>query len=103
MHHAFHRIFNPDRYALEGNEPARDAALALCYRNFGILEEHLKGRGFMVDQSKSIVDAYLFPMVRWTFVAFPEDAPDYPNIYAFHDRMREDNSVEKTFREEGTW
>lgn len=49
----------------------------------------------MVDQSKSIVDAYLFPMVRWTFVTFPEDAPDYPNIYAFHDRVREDNSVEK--------
>jgi len=41
-------------------------------------------------------------MVRWTFVAFPEDAPDYPNIYAFHDRVREDNSVVKTLREEGT-
>jgi glutathione S-transferase len=103
VHHAFHLIFNPARYAVEDNDAVRDAALALCYRNFGILNAHLKDREFMVGDNKSIVDAYLFPMVRWTFVAFPEDARDYPNVYAFHDRMRADLSVEKVLRDEGTW
>jgi glutathione S-transferase len=93
VHHVFHLIFNP----------ARDAALTLCYRNFDVLEKHLEHREFMVGDCKSIVDAYLFPMVRWTFVAFPEGARNYPTIYAFHDRMRSDASVEKVLRDEGTW
>lgn len=100
VHHAFHLVFNPARYAIEGNTQAHEAALALCYRNYGILDNHLKNRKFMVGDRKTIVDAYVFPMIRWSFVAFPENARNYPALYAFHDRMMEDPSIKKVLDEQ---
>lgn len=103
VHHAFHLLFIPDRYSITDKGAARDAALALCYRNFKVLEAHLADRPYMMGDQKSIIDAYVFPMTRWSLMQFPPDAPMFPNLAALHDRMRADPKVEKAMRNEGIW
>ncbi|WP_298937654.1 glutathione binding-like protein [uncultured Ruegeria sp.] len=103
VHPPFHLLFLPDRYAIADNEKAREAALALCYRNFEILNAHLEGRAFMLGDKKSIVDALLFPMIRWSYMQFDDDHKDYTNLNAFHDRMEQDLGVRAAMEKEGIW
>lgn len=95
VHHAFHLLFNPVRYAIEKNDGAREAALKLCYRNFDVIEKHLDGKDYLMGDRQTILDAYLFPMIRWTYIQFPEDRRNYANVNALHDRMLADPGVIK--------
>lgn len=103
VHHAFHLLFNPSRYAIEENNGARDAALMLCYRNFKVLDTHLSSTQFMLGQKKSILDSYLLPMVRWSYVIFPEDKKDFTHLNAHHDMMLKDEAVITAMEQEGIW
>lgn len=101
VHHAFHLLFNPKRYSIEGNGSARTAALSLCKRNFKVIDDHLSDREFIIGNGKSIVDAYLFPMIRWSYVKFPEADRTFANINAFHSRMLNDPAVKQAMEKEG--
>lgn len=103
VHPPFHLLFLPDRYAIADNGEAREAALKLCYRNFEILDAHLADRKFMLGDKKSIVDALLFPMIRWSYMQFADDKKDYKNLNALHDRMEQDAGVRAAMEKEGIW
>lgn len=103
VHPPFHLLFLPDRYGIEGNDGAREAALQRCYRNFEILDAHLAGRDFMLGDRKSIIDALLFPMIRWSYMQFPDDRKSYANLNAVHDRMEQDQGVRRAMEKEGIW
>lgn len=100
VHHAFHLLFNPARYAIENNDTAREAALKLCYRNVNVIEKHLDGKDYLMGDRQTILDAYLFPMIRWTYIQFPENRRNYTNINALHDRMLADPGVVKAMERE---
>lgn len=103
VHHAFHLLFNPARYGIDGNETARQAALQLCFRNFNVLNEHLESQTYMLGDQKSILDAYVLPMIRWSYVQFPPERKNYANLNALHDRLIEDASVISAMQQEGIW
>lgn len=103
VHHAFHLLFLPDRYAIDGNDTARAAALELSYRNFDILDKHLEGRDYMLGDRVSVVDALLFPMIRWSYMQFPEEKRNFANLNALHDRMLEDPGVRSAMEDEEIW
>lgn len=103
VHHNFHLLFLPDRYGITDNEAVRAAALSECYRHFGVLDAHLEGKAFMLGGEKSIVDALLFPMIRWSYMQFPENKRNFANLNALHDRMEQDPGVRKAMKAEGIW
>lgn len=103
VHHAFHLLFNPARYGIEDNASARDAALALCFRNFKVLDDHLSKNHFMLGEDKSVLDAYLLPMVRWSYIQFPKEKHNFHNLNRHHDAMLEDEGVIAAMEQEGIW
>lgn len=101
VHHAFHLLFIPERYAIEDNQAAREAALSLCCRNFGVLDKHLTDRAFMLGERRSILDAYIFPMIRWSKIKFPQERQSFGRLNDLHDRLIADDGVQRAMRAEG--
>ena len=85
---------------LDQKAPAESKAYAstLADARFGILEKHLAGREFLLD-TFSVADAYLATVLNWTR-AVPIDLARWPNVKAYHSRMRKRPSIARAWEEE---
>lgn len=81
--------------------PAEAKAYALEHgrSRLDYLENHLKGRDFLLDRF-SVADAYLTTVLNWTMVIPQLDLTQWPAIKAYHTRMRERPSVVRALTEE---
>lgn len=104
VHASFWPIFMPDRYSTDASASARRAVVEaghkLVAKQFGILDRHLKGREFILDGGRSIIDAYSFPMIRWAIKLLPGGLTDYPDVQSLHDRLKADPAVQKVLARE---
>lgn len=67
-------------------------------RRFGILQAHLAGREFLLEQF-SVADAYLFVVLNWgQFVGI--DLTQWPNVEAYYKRLAQRPVVVKALAEE---
>jgi glutathione S-transferase len=73
-------------------------ALTLADSRLGLLDKHLAGREFLSDQF-SIADAYLCTVLNWTR-AVPIQLAKWPNVQAYHSRMRKRPSIARAWDEE---
>ncbi len=101
VHHVFHLLLRSSRYGIENNKSARDSARKLCIERLTILENHLKSNQWMLGDQRSIVDAYLFPMIRWYYRVFPEKEHHFKSLNRFYDAMYVDIGVQYAMQEEG--
>ena len=103
MHAAFWPIFLPHRYTTDNSEAAKQAVVraghALVRKQLGHLNSHLEGREWMLG-SRSVIDAYAFPMIRWAIKMLPEGVKGYDNVQALHDRIAADEAVQKVLARE---
>jgi glutathione S-transferase len=101
LHPAYYPFFMPTRYTTtigpEAVKSTKDAAVRLVRRKYDLLDAHLAGRAFMVGDARTYVDAYAFPMERWSAYALPDG---WPNIRAHHDRLAEDEAVKRVLAAE---
>jgi glutathione S-transferase len=63
------------------------------------LNTYLKGREFLLDHF-SVADAYLVTVINWTMATPPIELAKWPEIKAYHDRMRKRPSVARAIAEE---
>jgi glutathione S-transferase len=77
---------------------AKAYAATLADSRFGLLDKHLSGREFLLD-TFSIADAYLCTVLNWTR-AVPIDLAKWPNVKAYHSRMRKRPSIVRAWDEE---
>jgi len=103
MHAAFWPIFMPYRYTTDDHDEARakvvEAGHALVHKQFATLNAHLEGREWVLG-SKSVIDAYAFPMIRWGKKLLEGHLAQYPNVLALHDRLAADPAVQKVLDRE---
>ena len=99
LHPAYYPFFMPTRYTTtigpEAVKSTKDAAVRLVRRKYDLLDAHLAGSAFMVGDARTYVDAYAFPMERWSAYALPDGLAAWPNIRAHHDRLAEDEAVKR--------
>jgi glutathione S-transferase len=84
-------------------DPKADAAAKAYAREkialrMGVLEKHLAGREFLLDEF-SVADAYLFTVLNWTR-ATGVDLGEWPVVEAYHQRMLKRPAVSRAFAEE---
>jgi glutathione S-transferase len=77
---------------------AKAYAAGLADARFGLLDRHLAGREFLLDEF-SVADAYLATVLNWTR-AVPIDLATWPNVKAYHSRLRKRPSVARAWEEE---
>lgn len=104
LHPSFYPQFTPDRYTTDRSESAlqavREAGQELARKRFELLNDHLADRPYMLGRQRSLVDAYAFPMLRWGLAKLPEKFANYPHVQSLHDRIADDQSVQKVLRDE---
>ena len=77
---------------------ARTYAAGLADSRLGVVEKHLAGREFLLDDF-SIADAYLCTVLNWTR-AVPIDLSGWPTVKDYHARMRKRPSIARAWAEE---
>ena len=105
VHPAFFPVFMPQRYTTAEDEQAlnhvREAGMALVRKRLDLLDAHLEGREHIVGDTRTYVDAYSVPMIRWASSMLPGGLADWPSVKAHHERMLADPAVERVMRDEG--
>jgi glutathione S-transferase len=104
VHASFWPIFMPFRYTTDDSKGAQQAVVEaghkLVSKQFDVLDRHLNGREYILDDGRSIIDAYAFPMIRWAKKLLPSGLTNYPNVQALHDRIAADPAVQKVLARE---
>jgi glutathione S-transferase len=95
IHKGFSPLFKPNtpeeyKKVLKENLAAR----------FGWLEKQLEGRRFLMGDTFTVADAYLFVVLRWT-QPMQIDLSGWPNIKAFMDRVGARPKVREALKAEG--
>jgi len=80
-------------------QAAKDYALETGRSRLDYLNGYLAGRDTLLDRF-TLADAYLYVVLNWTTATPPLNLADWPNIKAYHDRLRVRPSIAKAFGEE---
>ncbi len=103
VHAAFWPIFMPDRYTTDQTPEARAAVIAagkkLAAKQFATLDRHLEGREWILE-SRSVIDAYAFPMIRWGAKLLDGGLSAWPNVARLHDQLAADPAVQRILARE---
>jgi len=63
------------------------------------LDNYLKGRDTLLDHF-SVADAYLVTIINWTMATPPIELAKWPNVKAYHERLRSRPSIARAVAEE---
>jgi glutathione S-transferase len=101
---AFFPWFAPARYTTSTEAAAlaavKQAALLLVRKRLETLDAQLSGRDFIVGEARSYLDAYVFPMARWSKSALPDGLDAYRNVAAHFERLSVDPGVQRALAAE---
>lgn len=81
-------------------DEARAERVAYMQKRFGLVEQMLEGKPFLLGERFSAADAYLFVMVNWKDF-LKVDLSAFENVLAFHERVGARPAVQAAMRAEG--
>ena len=94
LHKAFSPLFSPD-----AGDDSKDYARKMIAKKLDHVERELGAGPFLMGETLTLPDAYLFVITGWTDKLIGLDR--WPNLQAFRDRMMERDSVRQVLRLEG--
>lgn len=96
LHKSFSPLFNP-----ESSDEMKAAAKKKVAQRFDLVETQLSdGRPYLLGDTFSVADAYLFTVVNWSFpTGIALDS--WPNLAAYHQRVAARDSVQAALKAEG--
>jgi glutathione S-transferase len=95
VHKSFSPLFKPDTPA-----DAREIALDNLAKRFDWLSKHLAGKKFLMGDTFTVADAYLFTVLRWSGLVHV-DLDKWPVLTAYVARVRERPKVQEALHAEG--
>lgn len=95
LHKTYSPLFRPET-------PAQTRADRLAYlaRRYGIVEKQLAAHPYLMGESFTVADAYLFTVTNWAGTAQFDLAP-FPNVRAFQERVAARPAVKAAMQAEG--
>ena len=95
VHKSFGPIFNP-----QASEDWKKAAVDNLGKRFDWLSTHLAGRKFLLGETFTVADAYLFTVLSWTHHA-GMDLAKWPVLEAYQARVGDRPKVQEALKAEG--
>mmetsp|Transcript_20266 Transcript_20266/g.33444 ORF Transcript_20266/g.33444 Transcript_20266/m.33444 type:complete len:207 (-) Transcript_20266:288-908(-) len=99
LHPAFFPVFVSSRYTTaeddESKAKVKAAGVVLVNNKLQVLNNHMEGRTYLATNEKTIADAYLVPMLRWSNNVVDGGLKKYPNLEKFFNHMLQDDGVKK--------
>jgi glutathione S-transferase len=95
LHKTYSPLFRPETPA-----ETRTERLAYLAKRYGVVEKHLASRPYLLGDSFTVADAYLFTVTRWAgHVKF--DLSPFPNLSSFQERVAARSAVKAALSAEG--
>jgi glutathione S-transferase len=95
IHKTYSPLFNPNI------APAtREERLAYLRKRYGLIEQRLSKHQYLIGDSFTIADAYLFTITRWADIV-KLDLSDFPNVRGFQARIAARPAVQAAMKTEG--
>jgi glutathione S-transferase len=95
LHKTYSPLFSPTT-----SDELKQERKQYLRKRYGVLNEVLADRPFLLGDAFTAADAYLFTVTNWARVV-ELDLSDYPNVLAFQQRIARRPSVQAAFRAEG--
>ncbi len=95
LHKSLGAFFNPKL-----PDEVRQSTLNILDKKFDYLSKQLAGRTFLLGDTFSVADAYLYTILRWTD-RFKIDLGKWPVLQAYMDRVAARPAVQASLKEEG--
>lgn len=95
VHKNFSPLFNP-----EASEELKSAARTAIGKKFDWLTAFLAGKTFLIGNSFTVADAYLFTVLNWPALV-GIDLGKWPALAAYHSRIAQRPKVQQALKEEG--
>jgi glutathione S-transferase len=95
IHKSYSPLFKADVLAA-----VREERLAYLTRRYALIEKQLEGRKYLLGDTFTVADAYLFTLTRWAR-AVKLDLSGFPNLEAFQKRVGSRKAVVDAMRAEG--
>jgi glutathione S-transferase len=95
IHKAYSPLFNP-----EVLPAVREERLAYLAKRYALIEKQLEGRKYLLGDSFTVADAYLFAVTNWAR-SVKLDLSGFPNLREFQKRVGSRKSVLAALRAEG--
>jgi glutathione S-transferase len=94
IHKSFGPLFRPDT-----PEATKENAKDVLARRYGFIDKHLEGKQYLLGDTFTAPDAYLFTVTRWTD-RVKIDLTPFPNVVAFQTRVAARPSVKAALEAE---
>ncbi|MFT4999134.1 MAG: glutathione S-transferase [Planctomycetota bacterium] len=94
LHPYFWPYFMPMRFTTDENgyDAVKAASVILVDKALTTIDQHLEGRDWMVGDSRSVADAFLYPMANWAY-GFEKSTAQYKNIDRLIRKLAADPAV----------
>ena len=94
-----HKGFSPLFYA-DTPEDYKAIVRARLGKRFDWLATQLEGKTYLLGETFTVADAYLFTVINWTMATPPIELAKWPNVKAYCERLRQRPSIAKAVAEE---
>jgi glutathione S-transferase len=94
-----HKQFTP-LFKADTPEDYKPIARDNLMKSFTLVEKHLTGKQYLVDNTFTVADAYLFVIANWLRLQHI-DIAQWPSVKAFHARVRARPAVQEALTAEG--
>lgn len=95
-----HKMFSPWLFHPEYGKQAADVARGKIEGRLAFVDAHLAGQAYLLGETFTVADAYLFTVAGWTRAAGIETAR-WPNLEAFLQRVAARPAVRAAMQAEG--
>jgi glutathione S-transferase len=95
-----HKMFSPWLFHPEYGAEAQRVATQKIHERFEMIDAHLEGKQYLIDDKFSLADIYLFTIVRWAGL-FNIELASYRNLSSFLERISNRSAVKSAMRAEG--
>ncbi len=95
LHKSYSPLFRPDLAA-----DARAERLAYLTKRYTFVEKHIASQSYLLGESFTVADAYLFTITNWAGTVKLDLAP-FPHLRAFQERVAARPAVKAAMRAEG--
>ena len=96
IHNGFGAFFNP----AISDELKASLFLPMLKRKFAIANQALANQNFLMGDTFTLPDSYLFVMILWTF-GMKIDIQEFPNLIRYFEALKKRPSVAASLAEEG--
>ena len=102
VHPSFAMLWRPERFTVNPgcHASVRHSGRTRLKNAFDLIERHLQRRRYMIGESFTITDAYLFVFGRWGF-RLEKSTKDFPELLRFTVEMTSLSAVQGAIKQQG--